>query len=360
MKESLPGLQDQRPYSDRLREAGGQNAIEFRNVSKSYRSRKGDVAALYDINLQIETGEIFGVIGHSGAGKSTLLRLINRLEHPSSGELRAGPLDLAALKGAELRNWRRQVGTIFQHFNLLSSRTVWQNIALPLRLAGAANTEIAARVTELMTRFDLQQLGHRYPAQLSGGQKQRVGIARALACHPKILLCDEATSALDPETTQSVLELLASVNREFELTIILITHEMEVIRRVCDRVAVLAEGRIIEIGSVADLFLHPQHPATRRLVFEAEQINEQEQEQNLSRVAGHPVLRLTFRGEATYEPLLGAIARETGVDYSILSGRIDRIKGVAYGQLTLALVGGNVPAALQRFSANNVHVEKLS
>ncbi|MBV8214859.1 MAG: methionine ABC transporter ATP-binding protein [Verrucomicrobia bacterium] len=360
MKESVPGLKDEQPYSDRLQPADKAVAVEFRSVSKSFRSRNADVAALFDINLQIETGEVFGVIGHSGAGKSTLLRLVNLLEHPTSGELRAGNLDLTTLKGAELRSWRRQVGMIFQHFNLLSSKTVWQNIALPLRLAGTPKTGITPRVTELLTRFDLQPLAHRYPAQLSGGQKQRVGIARALACHPKILLCDEATSALDPETTLSVLELLASVNREFGLTIILITHEMDVIRRVCDRVAVLADGRIVEIGSVADLFLHPQHPATRRLVFEAEQINEQEQEQNLSRVAGHPVLRLTFRGEATYEPLLGSIARETGVDYSILSGRIDRIKGVAYGQLTLALVGGNVSAALQRFSANNVHVEKLS
>jgi D-methionine transport system ATP-binding protein len=336
-------------------------AIEFRNIYKSYRGSKGDVPALYDINLQIEAGEVFGVIGHSGAGKSSLIRLVNVLERPTSGGLHAEGVDLTTLKGAELRRWRRQIGMIFQHFNLLSSKTVQENVALPLRLAGVLNREeIAVRVFELLARFDLQRFEHRYPTQLSGGQKQRVGIARALACRPKILLCDEATSALDPETTQSVLELLTDINREFGLTIILITHEMDVIRRVCDRVAALTDGRIVEVGAVADLFLHPQHPSTRRLVFEAEPINEREQKQNLSRVAGHDVLRLTFRGEATCQPLLGSVARETGVDYSILSGRIDRIKGVPYGQLTLALVGGNVSAALQRLAASNVHIEKLS
>jgi D-methionine transport system ATP-binding protein len=335
-------------------------AIEFCNVCKTYPGIREAVPALYDINLQIMAGEVFGVIGHSGAGKSSLVRLVNLLERPTSGQLTADGLNLTSLKGVGLRRWRRQIGMIFQHFNLLSAKTVSENVALPLTLAGANAEETKTRVTELLTRFDLQSLSERYPAQLSGGQKQRVGIARALACRPKILLCDEATSALDPETTHSVLELLAGVNREFGLTIILITHEMDVIRRVCDRVAVLEEGRIVEVGAVADLFLYPKHLATRRLVFESEQIDETEQQQNLARVAGHAVLRLTFRGEATYEPLLGSVARETGVDYSILSGRIDQIKGVPYGQLTLALVGGDVPRALDRFAAYNVHIEKLS
>jgi D-methionine transport system ATP-binding protein len=359
MNDNPNGLPDQPVNVDTGRHRRDRTAIEFRSVYKSYRGRKDDFPALSDINLQIEAGEVFGVIGHSGAGKSSLVRLINLLERPTSGHLNADGLDLKSLNGAELRHWRRQVGMIFQHFNLLSCKTVWENVALPLRLAGAKKEETNARVSELLGRFELQDLSHRYPAQLSGGQKQRVGIARALACRPKILLCDEATSALDPETTHSVLELLATINREFGLTIILITHEMDVVRRVCDRVAVLENGRVIEVGAVSDLFLHPQQPATRRLVFEAEQINEAEQEQNLSRVAGHEVLRLTFRGEATYEPLLGSVARETGVDYSILSGRIDRIKDVPYGQLTLALVGGDVSAALQRLAAKNIHIEKL-
>jgi D-methionine transport system ATP-binding protein len=359
MTNHLSGPHHQPPDSDSSRSAQSRTAIDFQNVYKTYRGSKGSIPALYDINLRIETGEAFGVIGHSGAGKSSLVRLVNLLERPTSGRLTADGLDLTSLKGPALRRWRRQIGMIFQHFNLLSCKTVLENVALPLRLAGSKPEKTNARVSELLLRFDLHDLSHRYPAQLSGGQKQRVGIARALACRPKILLCDEATSALDPETTRSVLQLLTDINREFGITIILITHEMDVIRRVCDRVAVLEEGRVVEVGTVADLFLHPQHLATRRLVFEAEQIDEAEQQQNLARVAGHQVLRLTFRGEATYEPLLGSVARETGVDYSILSGRIDRIKGIPYGQLTLALVGGNVSAALNRLAANNVHIEKL-
>jgi D-methionine transport system ATP-binding protein len=360
MPNHFSGSQNQAAEGATPLPAQNRTAIEFRRIYKTYRGLKSPVPALYDINLRIETGEVFGVIGHSGAGKSSLVRLVNLLERPTAGQLTADGLDLASLNGSALRQWRRQVGMIFQHFNLLSCKTVLQNVALPLRLAETRPAETHVRVSELLERFDLQSLRHRYPAQLSGGQKQRVGIARALACRPKILLCDEATSALDPETTRSVLQLLTDINREFGITIILITHEMDVIRRVCDRVAVLEEGRVVEVGTVADLFLHPQHPATRRLVFEAEQIDEAEQQQNLTQVAGHQILRLTFRGEATYAPLLGSVARETGVDYSILSGRIDRIKGVPYGQLTLALVGGNVSAALNRLAANNVHIEKLS
>ncbi|HCE9743613.1 TPA: ATP-binding cassette domain-containing protein, partial [Pseudomonas aeruginosa] len=197
-----------------------------------------------------------------------------------------------------------------------------------------------------------------YPAQLSGGQKQRVGIARALACRPSILLCDEATSALDPQTTASVLQLLAEINRELKLTIVLITHEMDVIRRVCDQVAVMDGGAIVEQGDVADVFLHPQHPTTRRFVFEAERVDEDERHDDFAHVPGL-ILRLTFRGEATYAPLLGTVARQTGVDYSILSGRIDRIKDTPYGQLTLALVGGDLEAAMSQLNAADVHVEVL-
>ncbi|MNZ73776.1 Methionine import ATP-binding protein MetN [compost metagenome] len=248
---------------------------------------------------------------------------------------------------------------IFQHFNLLASKTVADNVALPLRLAGELPREaIDARVAQLLERVGLSEHAHKYPAQLSGGQKQRVGIARALATKPKILLCDEATSALDPQTTASVLQLLAEINRELKLTIVLITHEMDVIRRVCDRVAVMDAGQIVEQGPVADVFLHPQHPTTKRFVQEDEQIDESEQRDDFAHVPGR-IVRLTFQGDSTYAPLLGTVARETGVDYSILAGRIDRIKDTPYGQLTLAVTGGDMEAAFARFTAADVHMEVL-
>ncbi|RIY96187.1 methionine ABC transporter ATP-binding protein [Pseudomonas aeruginosa] len=333
--------------------------IEFHDVHKTYRVAGREIPALQPTRLNIQAGQIFGLIGHSGAGKSTLLRLINRLEEPSGGRILVEGEDVTALDAEGLRRFRQRVGMIFQHFNLLSSKTVADNIAMPLRLAGGfSRAEVDARVSELLARVGLSDHARKYPAQLSGGQKQRVGIARALACRPSILLCDEATSALDPQTTASVLQLLAEINRELKLTIVLITHEMDVIRRVCDQVAVMDGGAIVEQGDAADVFLHPQHPTTRRFVFEAERVDEDERHDDFAHVPGL-ILRLTFRGEATYAPLLGTVARQTGVDYSILSGRIDRIKDTPYGQLTLALVGGDLEAAMSQLNAADVHVEVL-
>jgi D-methionine transport system ATP-binding protein len=333
--------------------------IEFHHVQKTYRVSGRDVPALQSTDLRIEQGQVFGLIGHSGAGKSTLLRLINRLEEPSAGRILVAGEDVTALDANGLRRFRRQVGMIFQHFNLLSSKTVAANVAMPLELAGELSREqITQRVAELLARVGLSEHANKYPAQLSGGQKQRVGIARALSTNPKILLCDEATSALDPQTTAQVLQLLAEINRELGLTIVLITHEMDVIRRVCDQVAVMDGGVIVEQGPVAQVFLHPQHPTTRRFVQEDEQVDENEQRDDFAHVSGK-ILRLTFQGEATYAPLLGTVARETGVDYSILAGRIDRIKDTPYGQLTLALTGGDIDAALARFQAADVHLEVL-
>ncbi len=333
--------------------------IEFHDVHKTYRVAGREIPALQPTRLNIQAGQIFGLIGHSGAGKSTLLRLINRLEEPSGGRILVEGEDVTALDAEGLRRFRQRVGMIFQHFNLLSSKTVADNIAMPLRLAGGfSRAEVDARVSELLARVGLSDHARKYPAQLSGGQKQRVGIARALACRPSILLCDEATSALDPQTTASVLQLLAEINRELKLTIVLITHEMDVIRRVCDQVAVMDGGAIVEQGDVADVFLHPQHPTTRRFVFEAERVDEDERHDDFAHVPGL-ILRLTFRGEATYAALLGTVARQTGVDYSILSGRIDRIKDTPYGQLTLALVGGDLEAAMSQLNAADVHVEVL-
>lgn len=238
--------------------------IELRAVSKTYPG--GDAAALSDVSLTVARGEVFGVIGQSGAGKSTLIRLLNALERPSSGQVLVDGTDLAALAPEELRATRRRIGMIFQNFGLLSSRTVRDNIALPLELAGTPRADRDARVAALLDRVGLTERADAYPAQLSGGQKQRVGIARALATGPDILLCDEATSALDPETTRSVLSLLRELNAELGLTIVLITHEMAVVRAVCDRVAVLDRGHLVETGQVDAVFSGAQHDATRRLL----------------------------------------------------------------------------------------------
>jgi D-methionine transport system ATP-binding protein len=333
--------------------------IEFDQVQKSYQVEGREVPALHPTSLTVETGEVFGIVGHSGAGKSTLVRLINQLEPPTDGRILIDGETVSDYSPAELRAFRRRVGMIFQHFNLLSSKTVADNIAFPMKLAKIySRAEIRCRVDELLKRVGLEAHANKYPSQLSGGQKQRVGIARALACRPTILLCDEATSALDPQTTQSVLRLLADINRELGLTIVLITHEMDVVRRVCDRVAVMDAGRVVEMGPVTDVFLHPKHPTTRDFVFESESIDRDELQQDLQQAEGR-ILRLTFRGESTYKPLLGSVARESGVDFSILSGRIDHIKDTPYGQLTLSLVGGDLGVAMQALEAADVHVEVL-
>jgi D-methionine transport system ATP-binding protein len=334
--------------------------IRFIDVHKSYRVDGKDIPALEPFSLEIVDGEVFGIIGHSGAGKSTLIRLINLLERPSGGRILIDNTDITTLPEASLRAARRRIGMIFQHFNLLASQTVAENVAFPMRLAGDKDSaSIRARVDELLQRVGLGAHANKYPSQLSGGQKQRVGIARALANRPSILLCDEATSALDPQTTASVLELLAEINRELKLTIVLITHEMDVVRRVCDRVAVLDAGRIVEHGSVADVFLHPQHNTTRRFVNEALPEESAGEQLRYEHVPGR-MMRLSFRGEATWSPTLGRITRETGVDFNILAGRIDRIKDLPYGQLTLAMQGAHVDTALQRLRDAGIEVEEIA
>lgn len=334
--------------------------IVFDQIAKSYQVEGRAVPALRPTSFSIENGEVFGIVGHSGAGKSTLVRLINLLERPTGGSITIDGENITQYNATQLRAFRRNVGMIFQHFNLLSSKTVTDNIAFPMKLAGIySKTEIQQRVAELLELVSLSEHANKYPSQLSGGQKQRVGIARALACRPTILLCDEATSALDPQTTQSVLRLLAEINRELGLTIVLITHEMDVVRRVCDRVAVMDAGEVVEMGPVSDVFLHPQHPTTRDFVFESENIDSRELQQDLQKARGR-ILRLTFKGESTYDPLLGSVARQSGVDFSIISGRIDHIKDTPYGQLTLALVGGDLAVAMAALEAADVHVEVVN
>jgi D-methionine transport system ATP-binding protein len=262
--------------------------------------------------------------------------------------------EITALNPAELRAARRRIGMIFQHFNLLNAKTIAENVAFPLRLEGRPEAEVKARTAELLERLGLSEHANKHPAQLSGGQKQRVGIARALACGPSVLLCDEATSALDPETTEDILTLLDQLNRELGLTIVLITHQMEVVRRVCDRVAVLKDGKIVEQGGTADVFLHPQHPVTRAMLAEGEEAVDAS-----VAPAGARLAKLTFRGAATYEPELSRVARSVGVDYSILSGRISRIRGEPYGQLVVAFTGGDAEAAVAQLSARGVVVEAV-
>lgn len=330
--------------------------IEFQQVHKTYEVKGRPIPALQGTDLQVKRGEIFGLIGHSGAGKSTLLRLINRLEEPSGGRIVVDGTDVTALDAAGLRDFRRKVGMIFQHFNLLASKTVAENVAMPIKLAGGhSRAAIAQRVQELLARVGLSEHANKYPAQLSGGQKQRVGIARALATGPDILLCDEATSALDPQTTGQVLQLLAEINRELGLTVVLITHEMDVIRRVCDRVGVMDGGVIVELGEVTEVFLHPQHPTTQRFVQESDEDSQLDGD-DFAHVQGR-VLRLTFLGDTTYAPILGQVARQTDVDYSILAGRIGRIKDQPCGQLTVALTGSGAAEAERLIQQAGVTLE---
>src|SRR6478752_5910590 len=240
--------------------------ITIKNVKKIFSTKQGDVTAVTDVNLEIQDGEIFGIIGYSGAGKSTLIRMLNGLETPTEGSVIVAGKEISKIKGAELRKSRQEISMIFQHFNLLWSRTVSENIAFPLEIAGVSSSHRKKRVQELIKLVGLEGRENAYPSQLSGGQKQRVGIARALANNPKVLLCDEATSALDPQTTDSILDLLVDINEKLGLTIVLITHEMHVIRKICHRVAVMEDGKVVEKGSVLEVFKNPQQSITKRFV----------------------------------------------------------------------------------------------
>ncbi len=332
--------------------------IKLQGIFKRFGKEGRQVTAIDGVDLHIQAGETFGIIGHSGAGKSTLVRIINLLEAPSAGQVFVDGTELTALDAPALRKARQQIGMIFQHFNLLSAQTVADNVAWPLRIMHTPADEITPRVKELLARVGLSEHANKYPAQLSGGQKQRVGIARALATSPKVLLCDEATSALDPQTTRSVLNLLSDLNKELGLTIVLITHEMDVIRRICDRVAVLDGGKIVESGPVAEVFLHPKHSTTRRFVQEAEHEDEDETANDFQHVPG-TIVRLTFLGDSTYEPVLGKVARDTAIDFSILTGRIDYIRQTPYGQLVVAFTQGDIPAALTQLTKQGLTVEVL-
>ena len=317
--------------------------IRLSSVTKTYppAARGGEpVVAVDDVDLEIAAGEICGIVGYSGAGKSTVLRLVNALELPTSGAVEIDGRDITALRERELRALRGDIGMIFQQFNLFDSRTVAGNIAYPLEVAGRPRAEIKARVDELLRFVGLADKAKNFPEQLSGGQKQRVGIARALATSPRILLADEATSALDPDTTQEVLSLLARVNRELGVTVLVITHEMDVIRALADRVVVMEKGRIIESGDVFDVLSDPQHAATRRFV--ASIIDAVPEGDKLRRLRErHPGRIVTFSirdGDVTQSDVFAAIARHD-VRFELIHGGINDIRGRVFGHLTLSLTG---------------------
>jgi D-methionine transport system ATP-binding protein len=339
--------------------------VRLESVAKVFPPRRtgAAVAALDGIDLSVERGSILGVIGRSGAGKSTLIRLVNGLERPSAGRVIVDGAEISALPEPALRHARRSIGMIFQHFNLLSSRTAGENVALPLEVAGYAKPAIRARVEELLALVGLSDKRDRYPAELSGGQKQRVGIARALATRPKVLLSDEATSALDPETTRSILDLLGRINRELGLTIILITHEMAVIRSVAREVAVIDGGRIVEQGPVFDLFTRPQHPVTRSFLGEeagrALPAHLAARLKPEGRPGDQAVLRVVFRGPHATDPILARLARDLSIEANILSGAVDEIAGQPFGTLVVGVPQASVPAALSFFKHHGLDTEVL-
>ena len=304
--------------------------IELKHLGKTYSSASGSVEALKDISLTISDGEIFGIIGLSGAGKSTLVRCINLLERPTSGEVWVDGQNLTALGRKELLQVRRQIGMIFQGFNLLEQRTVLRNVCFPLEIGGTPKTEAKKRAEELLAIVGLAEKAANYPSQLSGGQKQRVAIARALATNPKYLLCDEATSALDPNTTRSILELLRDINKKLGVTIIVITHEMKVIDQICDRVAVIDKSQIAEDGRVADVFTSPKSAIARELVLPQER-------PVLDATTGGRKLRLIFNGENTQKPVISEMILACRVPVNVLFADTKSVDGAAYGHMILEL-----------------------
>ena len=302
--------------------------IEIRGLRKVYPIPGGEVVALDNICLDIERGDIYGIIGMSGAGKSTLIRCLNCLDKPTEGQVFIDGRNVLAMPKAELRATRRRMGMIFQQFNLLMQKTVARNVRYPLEIAGVPNKKANERVMELLRIVGLEEKANAYPAQLSGGQKQRVAIARALASDPEMLLCDEATSALDPMTTQSILSLLQEINRKLGITVVLITHEMAVIRQICNKVAILDNGQLAEQGTVDDVFIHTKSAAGRRLfgILPQEQV-----------IPPQPALRIVFDGEAAEQPIISRVARECGLDVNILSADMRQLNGKIYGQMMVSL-----------------------
>jgi D-methionine transport system ATP-binding protein len=332
--------------------------IQLKSLTKTFPHPDGKITAVDQVALTINTGEIFGIIGLSGAGKSTLVRLINRLEEAESGEIWIDDTELRQLSINQLNLERKEIGMIFQHFNLLQSRTVEENVAFPLELAGMKKNQITARVQETLDLVGLADKAKVHPAQLSGGQKQRVAIARAIANRPKILLCDEATSALDPQTTKSILTLIKELKNTLNLTVILITHEMEVIREICERVAVMENGAVIECDAVETVFSHPKTKLTRSFVTSLRP----DRKSVAAKDSTSYRLKLTFLGDSIREPLLSRTIRKHNVEINILAAEINQLATVPVGNLLIEVSGSKkeIESCVHKFQQQEIQVEVVS
>ncbi|WP_427108297.1 methionine ABC transporter ATP-binding protein [Lysinibacillus xylanilyticus] len=337
--------------------------IEFIEMTKEFQVGTTVVTALNNINLTIQKGDVFGVIGFSGAGKSTLIRTVNLLEEPTSGRVLVNGKELTTLSKKQLREEKKNIGMIFQHFNLLRSKTVFENVAMPLVISGVKKSNIEGQVREVLSFVGLQDKAERYIDELSGGQKQRVGIARALVTKPTILLCDEATSALDPQTTKSILELLKRVNIEYGITILMITHEMEVIRDICNRVAVMEKGKVIETGNVLEIFSAPQEEPTKNFVQSEvrDDIPQSVYEQLKTNDQSKKIYNLKFIGIDVGQPVVSQVAKKFDVDVNVLFGNITELQGIPFGNLIVELVGKDkeIDKAHQFIQTKDIQIEEV-
>lgn len=331
--------------------------IEIKRVSKVYRLKNREVVALNDVSLTINDGDIYGIIGYSGAGKSTLVRLINQLEQQDNGKIFIDHQDMGNLPKQELRAMRTKIGMIFQHFNLLWSKSVSQNIELALEIAGNKNKELRRKkVQELIELVGLKGREGAYPSELSGGQKQRVAIARALANDPKILLCDEATSALDPDTTKSILDLLLKINRKLNITIVMITHQMEVVQKICNQIAVMSEGKIIEQGSVTDIFTSPKHPITKSFIQEVKSKNDFNEDVLKQIYCEGKLLKVIFDENVSRLPILAKVIRECDEEINIIEANLTNTIDSSLGIMILQVIG-DYQKVISLF--NNVYLTKV-
>ncbi len=333
--------------------------ITIENLSKSFENGDDKIWAVKNVNLHVNEGEIFGIIGLSGAGKSTLIRCLNRLEEPTEGKITIDGVDITNLDKSGLRRVRKDIGMIFQHFNLLSQKTVYENIAFPLELEGMSKSEIKSRVNTLLDYVELVDKKDSYPSQLSGGQKQRVAIARALANNPKILLSDEGTSALDPKTTKSILDLLNRIRKEFNLTIVLITHQMEVVKDICDKVAIIEDGEIIESNKVDELFRNPKTKTANAFISGLD--FNIEEESIKSREFKGTLIRLSYLGDSAKEPIVSKMVKNFNIHANILSGNINELMSTSVGYLILELLGedNEIKNAIAYLKNQNVSVEVI-
>lgn len=340
--------------------------IELNNIQKIFNTASGNVHAVNDVSLKVDKGDIYGVIGFSGAGKSTLIRCINLLEGPTSGQVIVDGKDLLKLNTKELRDSRKKIGMIFQHFNLMRSRNVHDNVAFPLKKSGLSKHEINEKVKQLLALVELSDKENAYPSQLSGGQKQRVAIARALANDPHVLLCDEATSALDPQTTQSILALLKSLNERLNITIVLITHEMAVVKAICNKVAIMEHGKVVEVGTILDIFNDPKHQVTKNFINTTTSINKifdmiSSNDPMVALAKDEVLLRFIYCSGSAEEPLMANLVKSYDVSFNIIFGNVEVLDNNPLGNLVVKLKGEkkNIDAAIAYIKSQGVKVEVL-